>query len=323
MVKSTIIARVSDGLPLAASMDDEQVRVTWVHSIVISLTCALLQVETELAEYKAQAKTIFKRLNAHSEPRCSIESGAYVFQYERKTRIRYGDDTHLNTRSSLIYSSYIIESNACYLCICDKSYPRKLAFSYLEELVKEFNMSYGSEVDKPSLRPYAFVKFGMLLPSFVKGGDWRDDVVDTFMQKTKRIYQDTRTQNNLTKLNEDLQDVTRIMTKNMEDLLWRGDSLDRKWWVQEMQWVAWGKRWCCILCIAKWLWWNGLGMSQYSGELKDSAKMFKDKARHLNLQALVSGLSSHYSWRDKRRIAYWVSYSIENMVHLLSLSLWS
>lgn len=50
------------------------------------------------------------------------------------------------------------------------------------------------------------------------------------MQKTKRIYQDTRTQNNLTKLNEDLQDVTRIMTKNMEDLLWRGDSLDRKWW---------------------------------------------------------------------------------------------
>ncbi|CDS08532.1 Putative Vesicle transporter SEC22 [Lichtheimia ramosa] len=193
MVKSTIIARVSDGLPLAASMDDEQV-------------------ETELAEYKAQAKTIFKRLNAHSEPRCSIESGAYVFHY-------------------------IIDGNACYLCICDKSYPRKLAFSYLEELVKEFNMSYGSEVDKPGLRPYAFVKF------------------DTFMQKTKRIYQDTRTQNNLTKLNEDLQDVTRIMTKNMEDLLWRGDSLDR--------------------------------MSQYSGELKDSAKMFKDKARHLNLQALI------------------------------------
>ena len=51
------------------------------------------------------------------------------------------------------------------------------------------------------------------------------------MQKTKRIYQDTRTQNNLTKLNEDLQDVTRIMTKNMEDLLWRGDSLDRKYWI--------------------------------------------------------------------------------------------
>lgn len=28
------------------------------------------------------------------------------------------------------------------------------------------------------------------------------------------------------------------------------------------------------------------GMSHISGELKDSAKMFKDKARHLNWQAL-------------------------------------
>ncbi|KAG2175508.1 hypothetical protein INT43_001155 [Umbelopsis isabellina] len=192
MVKTTMVARVSDGLPLAASMDDEQS-------------------ETELSEYKGQAKTIFRRLNLNSEPRCSIESGNYIFHY-------------------------IIENGVCYLCICEKSYPRKLAFSYLEELAKEFNLSYGNEVDKPGLRPYAFVKF------------------DTFMQKTKRIYQDTRTQHNLTKLNEDLQDVTRIMTKNMEDLLWRGDSLDR--------------------------------MSHISGELKDSAKLFKDKARDLNLQAL-------------------------------------
>lgn len=48
------------------------------------------------------------------------------------------------------------------------------------------------------------------------------------MQRTKRLYQDTKTQSNLDRLNEDLQDVTRIMTKNMEDLLWRGDSLDSK-----------------------------------------------------------------------------------------------
>lgn len=53
---------------------------------------------------------------------------------------------------------------------------------------------------------------------------------DTFMSKTARLYQDTRTANaagsNLNKLNDELQDVTRIMTKNMEELLWRGDSLD-------------------------------------------------------------------------------------------------
>ena len=51
------------------------------------------------------------------------------------------------------------------------------------------------------------------------------------MSKTARLYQDTRNVaggSNLDKLNDELQDVTRIMTKNMEELLWRGDSLDRK-----------------------------------------------------------------------------------------------
>jgi vesicle transport protein SEC22 len=49
------------------------------------------------------------------------------------------------------------------------------------------------------------------------------------MSKTARLYQDTRNAggSNMDKLNDELQDVTRIMTKNMEELLWRGDSLDR------------------------------------------------------------------------------------------------
>jgi vesicle transport protein SEC22 len=50
------------------------------------------------------------------------------------------------------------------------------------------------------------------------------------MSKTARLYRDTRTaasSSGLDRLNDDLQDVTRIMTKNMEELLWRGDSLDR------------------------------------------------------------------------------------------------
>ena len=51
------------------------------------------------------------------------------------------------------------------------------------------------------------------------------------MSKTARLYRDTRTANaaagsGIDKLNDDLQDVTSIMTKNMEELLWRGDSLD-------------------------------------------------------------------------------------------------
>lgn len=58
---------------------------------------------------------------------------------------------------------------------------------------------------------------------------------DTFMQKTKRLYQDTRTQSNLTKLHEDLQDVTKIMTKNMEDLLYRYAHLQHPFSPEEHQ----------------------------------------------------------------------------------------
>lgn len=50
---------------------------------------------------------------------------------------------------------------------------------------------------------------------------------DTFMQRTKKTYQDSRASQNLDKLNDELRDVTKVMTKNIEDLLYRGDSLER------------------------------------------------------------------------------------------------
>lgn len=120
----------------------------------------------------------------------------------------------LRSHSYLIQPPPSDPGSVVYLTITDRSYPRKLAFSYLDELAREFGLSYGRHVAQPTLRPYAFVAF------------------DTFMQRTKRLYADSRTAetaagSHLDRLNEDLQDVQKIMTKNMEDLLWRGDSLDR------------------------------------------------------------------------------------------------
>lgn len=123
------------------------------------------------------------------------------------------------------------------MCICDKSYPRKLAFSYLEELDKEFYTSYAQEIDRQGLRPYAFVEF------------------DSFMQKTKRVYQDSRATQNLDKLNAELQDVTKIMTKNIEDLLYRGDSLDR--------------------------------MADMSSSLRTESKKYRRAAQRINFEALI------------------------------------
>lgn len=53
---------------------------------------------------------------------------------------------------------------------------------------------------------------------------------DTFIQKTKRLYMDTRTQRNLTKLNDDLAEVHSIMTRNIAEVLGQGEKLDSECW---------------------------------------------------------------------------------------------
>ncbi|PSS10481.1 hypothetical protein M430DRAFT_68967 [Amorphotheca resinae ATCC 22711] len=143
------------------------------------------QTESSLSEIKSQVKMVLRRLNRNSEPQASIESGAYVIHY-------------------------LISSEIVYLCISERSYPRKLAFTYLSDLSTEFSTTYPiSQTLSPSLRPYAFMEF------------------DTFISRTKATYSDTRATQNLDKLNDELRDVTKVMTKNIEDLLYRGDSLER------------------------------------------------------------------------------------------------
>ena len=55
--------------------------------------------------------------------------------------------------------SYIIEGRVCYLTMCDRAYPKKLAFQYLEDLKNEFERVNGSQIETAA-RPYAFIKFG-------------------------------------------------------------------------------------------------------------------------------------------------------------------
>ncbi|CAN6626899.1 protein transport protein Sec22p [Trichomonascus vanleenenianus] len=192
MVLSTFINRIHDGLPLSASVDDEQ--------------------DAKLNDQKKQVKVIMRKINSNSEPRASIESGEYTIHY-------------------------LMSEGIIYLCICEHSYPRKLAFSYLEEVDKEFNKSFGQQALRPGLRPYAFVEF------------------DNFMQKTRRVYQDSRATANLDKLNAELQDVTKVMTKNIEDLLYRGDSLDK--------------------------------MQDLSSSLRTQSQRYRKAARRINLEAMI------------------------------------
>lgn len=55
--------------------------------------------------------------------------------------------------------SYVIEKGVCYLVLCEGSFPKKLAFAYLEDLQAEFHEQHGKKVPTVS-RPYSFIEFG-------------------------------------------------------------------------------------------------------------------------------------------------------------------
>jgi vesicle transport protein SEC22 len=78
---------------------------------------------------------------------------------------------------------------------------------------------------------------------------------DTFIQRTKATYSDSRATQNLDKLNSELQDVTKVMTKNIEDLLYRGDSLER--------------------------------MGEVSSRLREDSKKYKKAAMRINWELLL------------------------------------
>ncbi|CAN6457690.1 unnamed protein product [Victoria cruziana] len=189
-----MLARVTDGLPLAEGLDDGRD----VNNVEL---------------YKQQAKSLFKNLsNSQNDPsRMSIETGPYVFHY-------------------------IIEGRVCYLTMCDRSYPKKLAFQYLEDLKSEFEKVNGSQIETAA-RPYAFIKF------------------DAFIQKTRKLYLDTRTQRNLAKLNDELYEVHQIMTRNVQEVLGVGEKLDQ--------------------------------VSQMSSRLTSESRIYAEKAKDLNRQALI------------------------------------
>ena len=48
---------------------------------------------------------------------------------------------------------------------------------------------------------------------------------DTYMQKCKKNYVDSRSRRNLSTINTELQDVQRIMVQNIDDVLMRGEQL--------------------------------------------------------------------------------------------------
>ncbi|KAL6501402.1 SNAP receptor [Orobanche gracilis] len=229
MVKLTMKARVADGLPLVVGLDDGR---------------DMLDADF----YKQQVKALFKSLaRGQNQPsRMSIETGPYIFQRASAARRACNKASRLLSPKACNISKVRAPRHAsgmrftlwhvCYLTTCDRAYPKKLAFHYLEDIKNEFEGAYGNQIETAA-KPYAFIKF------------------DTFMQKTKKLYQDTRTQRNISKLNDELYEVHQIMTRNVQEVLGVGEKLDQ--------------------------------VSQMSSRLTSESRIYAEKAKDLNRQALI------------------------------------
>jgi hypothetical protein len=79
--------------------------------------------------------------------------------------------------------------------------------------------------------------------------------LDTYIQKTKKLYLDTRTQRNIAKLNDELYEVHQIMTRNVQEVLGVGEKLDQ--------------------------------VSEMSSRLTSDTRIYADKAKDLNRQAFI------------------------------------
>mmetsp|Transcript_34645 Transcript_34645/g.79011 ORF Transcript_34645/g.79011 Transcript_34645/m.79011 type:complete len:227 (-) Transcript_34645:206-886(-) len=201
MPKFTLIFRLepSPALPLAASMDDDKDAATLGGS------------KDPLEEYKKQAKQIMRQIGPSSPPRCTITSGTFSFHC-------------------------LTVDNVCFLTLAEKSFDKRLAYHYLEELQKEFLSLYSGQIDAVK-RPYYFIGF------------------DTFIQKTKKVYLDTRAGRNLKMLNEELRETIGIAQKTVEEVLGRGEKI--------------------------------ADVSQKSSQLSEDSKRFKDRTKHLNTMVLL------------------------------------
>ena len=164
MALFTLIARESDGLPLSASIENED-------------NCYIA------TNFQKKAKDIVRKISPLSPRRCSIED------------------------SSILYH-YLISKGICYLGVFERNYPKRAAFSYLYDLENSFSENHPDAVTTPK-RPYFYIEFS------------------TIIQKVKRTYQDSRntSKSEFVRLNDDLQDVHRIMFESIDGVLQRGELL--------------------------------------------------------------------------------------------------
>eukprot|EP00035_Acanthoeca_spectabilis_P012572 m.226289 g.226289 ORF g.226289 m.226289 type:complete len:270 (-) comp15656_c0_seq13:1789-2598(-) len=214
MVLFTQIARLNDGLPLCATTEDF----------------------SGAKEFKKLAKDLCRKLTSSSPTRLSITAGSRLFHYA-------------------------VENDVIYLALCDKGFPKGNVFAYLEDIQQEFGQLHGDSVATQA-RPYALISFESYIEKTTRrytdsGGDRSnleknvgadmidvqrigvkaieevlqkgvviDDSYNEMLQRKATAGKSSGEMSTLQMVNNELSDVHRIMGKNIEQVLDRGENLD-------------------------------------------------------------------------------------------------
>jgi vesicle transport protein SEC22 len=142
-------------------------------------------------DIRGQASAIVKRLDSRSAARLTLDAGRQLH-------------------------NYIIEDGIVFLVVTESAYPKRLTFSFLASLHKEFTgylrtqdgEGWRSRLDTQGTA-YAYLGFSRVLTNL------------------RKEYADPASRSNAARLKEELSDVQSIMRANITEVLDRGERLDR------------------------------------------------------------------------------------------------
>ncbi|KAL7549899.1 hypothetical protein ACHAWF_013158 [Thalassiosira exigua] len=203
----TFVARLSDGLPLVANAAPDFSNGGGGGGV------------TQV--HKGQAKDILRGLGGTASASAKMS---------------------IDTTNNLVFH-YLVRDALCYLTLTERSYPKRLAFLYLEEVADAFLESLAQDhgdhgwrdAVATTARPYAYIKF------------------DLVIQRKRKDFVDPTSRQNATKLNADLADIQSIMRRNIDEVLNRGEKLEHvstvsnnlvaeskkfKWGAKKLTWQA-------------------------------------------------------------------------------------
>ncbi|KAM0683134.1 SNAP receptor [Mitosporidium daphniae] len=152
---------------------------------------------------------LFKLLPLVEECSSEDEKAWSMQQCKSVIRSMSQQDPRSTFESGNFHFHVLVDQGIAYLCVCDRLLSKRQAFIFLESVADAFYKAFGTQVEAAQ-RPYAFLSFQIELSK---------------LRKAAKDSADLNT-NPYDKLHEDLGAVHRVLTRNIKDVLQRGEQLN-------------------------------------------------------------------------------------------------